>query len=189
MAGSVTKSAKGVFGALIICLFSGVTQFAQAACDLSNLPNIDGLRIGMTADEFLSMHPTAEISPLAGDKTRRQSRLDFPMRNGEVLGVLRDTGGVDHIATLDGVVYSYAISFLDAGADYETPLNEFKDMLVKRYRLPTQGWLKASAHSVKLYCAPIRIEVFQDHGAQHTAIGPTLFVRDVSLSKIVDRLK
>ena len=161
---------------------------AKPVCDLSNVPNIDGLHIGMTANDFLSVHPTAVNEPMPGDKPPRQSRLDFPMRNGESLGHLKDTGGIGHIATLDGVVYSYAISFLDAGADYDTSLDDFKNMLIDRYRLQREGWNKAGSSSIKLQCGNIRVEVFQDHGAAHTAIGPTLFVRDVRLAKIADRL-
>lgn len=180
----------------ILALYSPLMSAAPlaasstGACQLNGIPNIDGLFIGMSADEFLRRHPTAENLPnFAGNRNPRLSRLDFPMRNGEVLGQLKSTNSIGHIATLDGIVYSYSISFLDAGADYDTPLNAFKNMLVTRYQLPEKGWRKLRGKSLRLQCGDIELEVYQDHGAEHTAIGPVLFARNLRLYKIADRLR
>ena len=167
-----------------------LAERSASACQLNGIPNIDGLFIGVTADEFLRRHPTAENQPnFAGNRNPRTSRLDFPMRNGVSQGELKGINSIGHIATLDGVAYSYSVSFVDAGADYDTPLETFKNMLVARYQLPDNGWYKWRGQALRLRCADIELEVHQDHGSGHTAIGPVFFARSLHLQKIADSLR
>lgn len=183
---------KKLIAALCLGLCWFCLNFAQAkgTCDLSRVPNIDGLHLGMTVDEFLALHPTAEYdNQFGGNRNPRKGGLDFPWHDGRSTGELANIGGIGHIATLDKVVYSFAISFLDAGASYETPLKNFRDMLVARYHLPSNGWKQVGAHRSLLRCGDMELEVHQDFGAQHTAIGPVLFARNLRLAKIAERLK
>ena len=130
-----------------------------------------------------------DANGFAGNRNPRTSRLDFPMRNGVSQGELKGINSIGHIATLDGVVYSYSVSFLDAGADYDTPLETFKNMLVARYQLPDNGWYKWRGQALRLRCGDIELEVHQDHGSGHTAIGPVFFARSLYLQKIADSLR
>ena len=74
------------------------------------------------------------------------------------------------------MIVSYSLSFLDGPlATYETDLDVFKSRVLKRFQLAQNGWKQAENKYV-YQCADYRIEIYQDHGVGHTAIGPTVMV-------------
>lgn len=74
------------------------------------------------------------------------------------------------------MIISYSLSFLDGPlATYETDLDVFKSRVLKRFQVAQNGWKQAENKYV-YQCDDYRIEIYQDHGVEHTAIGPTVMV-------------
>ena len=60
-------------------------------------------------------------------------------------------------------------------ASYETDLDLFKSRILKNFKVPQKGWVQKNNKYI-YQCDDYRIEIHQDYGATHTAIGPTVMV-------------
>ena len=135
--------------------------------------NVAGLKVGQSIGEFQKQHPTVKSVVLGGNNYQ----LEFS--NG-VDSRLKQAGvsWVQHIRydPHSKMITSYSLSFLDGPmASYETDLNLFKTRILKKFKVAQKGWIKQQNKYI-YQCHDYRIEIYQDHGIGHTAIGPTVMV-------------
>ncbi|MCE1176528.1 MAG: hypothetical protein LWW76_05355 [Burkholderiales bacterium] len=182
-----TRIYRTIYLTLTVIIFQ-CTSFAvwASGCNLINKPNVDGLYIGMPAKVFLQTHPTANIGPSFGSKQQRLNHIGFFGDDAESKKPLAHAGEVFFIFTLDEFIYAYAISYLGAGVTNETSLEDFQNIIIQRYNLPKLGWIKYENNSVKLVCNNIEIRLHQSNAIDDD---PMMFVRDIHLSELADRLK
>ena len=166
------KSTPLCLGFTIFALF-GSTAWAKP-CEIPvQSMNVAGLKVGQSIREFQKLHPTAKSVVLGGNNYR----LEFTDGTD---AQIKKTGvtWIDHIAyDLDSeVITSFSLSFLDSPmASYETDLDLFKSRILKNFKVPQKGWVQKNNKYI-YQCDDYRIEIHQDYGAAHTAIGPTVMV-------------
>ena len=129
--------------------------------------------------QFKLTHPTAEKAAFGSDAVHIQ------FKNGKSYAdshdsVLQQQGVTSamHIAInpkTDRIV-SYALNFTDGPlADFDTPLDTFKQRLQQKFTLPKQGWKKQD-NSYVYRCDDYVIDIEQDHGADRQALGASILV-------------
>ena len=85
---------------------------------------------------------------------------------------------VQHIRLIriSKMIISYSLSFLDGPlATYETDLDVLK-LILKKLSGGAKRLNKTTENKYVYQCDDYRIEIYQDHGVGHTAIGPTVMM-------------
>ncbi|MDQ9036135.1 hypothetical protein RFH07_05810 [Acinetobacter seifertii] len=159
-------------GLAICALFNSIAYAKTCEIPIQTM-NVAGLKVGQNIREFQKLHPTVKPVVLGGDSYH----LEFA---DGVDAQIKKTGvtWIDHIAyDLDSeVITSFSLSFLDGPmASYETDLDLFKSRILKNFKVPQKGWVQKNNKYI-YQCDDYRIEIHQDYGAAHTAIGPTVMV-------------
>lgn len=166
------KSSHLCLGVAICALFNSIAYANTCEIPVQTM-NVAGLKVGQNISEFQKLHPTVKPVVLGGDSYH----LEFA---DGVDAQIKKTGvtWIDHIAyDLDSeVITSFSLSFLDGPmASYETDLDLFKSRILKNFKVPQKGWVQKNNKYI-YQCDDYRIEIHQDYGAAHTAIGPTVMV-------------
>ncbi|MDO7214857.1 hypothetical protein Q5M47_05470 [Acinetobacter nosocomialis] len=166
------KSSHLCLGFAVCALFSSIAYAKTCEIPVQTM-NVAGLKVGQNIREFQKLHPTVKPVVLGGDSYH----LEFA---DGVDAQIKKTGvtWIDHIAyDLDSeVITSFSLSFLDGPmASYETDLDLFKSRILKNFKVPQKGWVQKNNKYI-YQCDDYRIEIHQDYGAAHTAIGPTVMV-------------
>lgn len=166
------KSTSLCLGFTIYALFSSIACAKPCEIPVQTM-NVAGLRVGQSIHEFQKLHPTVKRVVLGGNSYH----LEFA---DGVDPQIKKTGvsWVDHIAydRDTEVITSFSLSFLDGPmASYETDLDLFKSRIIKKFKVPQKGWVQKNNKYI-YQCDDYRIEIHQDYGAAHTAIGPTVMV-------------
>lgn len=139
---------------------------------------IAGLQPGMSEAQLLQQHPSARQVVLPINNVQYELNtadgLDDIFRQ---YGVTR-LGHLGYNPRLDRLS-SFSLGFVDGPvANYETELEVFKSRILRRFNVPQSGW-KLTGNRYVYRCADYELSIVQDHGAEHTAVGPivTLFTR------------
>ena len=156
----------------IFALFCSISWAKSCEVPVGTM-NVAGLKIGQHIREFQQHHPTAKTVILGGDNYQFEfaQGVDTQIKKAGV-------SWVQHIRydPHSKMIISYSLSFLDGPlATYETDLDVFKSRVLKRFQVAQNGWKQAENKYV-YQCDDYRIEIYQDHGVGHTAIGPTVMV-------------
>lgn len=166
------KSTPLCLGFTIFALF-GSTAWAKP-CEIPvQSMNVAGLKVGQSIREFQKFHPTAKSVVLGGNNYQLEF-IDGTDAQIKKTGV----SSVQHIRYDPDtkVITSFSLSFLDGPmASYETDLDLFKSRILKKFKVAQKGWVQEK-NKYTYQCDDYRIEIHQDYGAEHTAIGPTVMV-------------
>ncbi|EOQ61932.1 hypothetical protein F935_02704 [Acinetobacter calcoaceticus ANC 3811] len=166
------KSTPLCLGFTFCILFSSIACAKPCEIPVQTM-NVAGLRVGQNIREFQKLHPTVKQVVLGGNNYQLEfaDGVDPQIKKAGV-------SWVNHIAyDLDTeVINSFSLSFLDGPmASYETDLDLFKNRILNTFKVPQKGWVQKNNKYI-YQCDDYRIEIHQDYGAAHTAIGPTVMV-------------
>ncbi|TCB67802.1 hypothetical protein [Acinetobacter sp. ANC 4178] len=166
---------KSIFQCLGVVIFalSGAIVWAKP-CEIPiQTMNVAGLKVGQSISAFQKLHPTAKPVVLGGNNYQ----LEFADGTDDQI---KKTGvsWVQHIRYDPDtkMITSFSLSFLDGPiASYATDLELFKSRILKKFKVAQKGWVQEK-NKYTYQCDDYRIEIHQDYGAEHTAIGPTVMV-------------
>ena len=167
-----------------IALFALLTVLSSTAWSQScELPaaqiKVANIGLGQSFTQFKQGHPSAAKSSFGKDAVH----IEFKNRQGhsDSTDTVLEKQGVTsamHIALnpqTDRIV-SYALNFSEGPlADFNTPLDTFKQRLQQRFNLPKQGWKKQD-NSYVYRCTDYIIDIQQDHGDGRQALGASVLV-------------
>lgn len=165
-------------------LFSVLAVLSSAAwsqaCELPAAQiKVASVGLQQSFAQFKLTHPTAEKTAFGRDAVH----IQFKNNRGysDSTDAILEQQGVTsamHIAVNPKTdrIMSYALNFTDGPlADFDTPLDTFKQRLQQKFTLPQQGWKKQD-NSYVYRCDDYVIDIQQDHGAERQAMGASILV-------------
>lgn len=157
-----------------VSLLVSQTSFAKVCAIDVDAIEVGGIRLGQSDTSFFAQHPTAKavVMPIDNHQIELSDSVDDSLKSYGVTGV----GHIGHNPVTQRIS-SFSLSFLDGGlATYETDLGVFKKRILEKFNLPKTGWKKTNYKTYEYRCDDYIANIVQDHGAEHTAIGPTVMV-------------
>lgn len=146
----------------------------ECAVPLSAL-RIGTIVLGQSEKEFLVAHPQAVSRVLPINNVQFEFKtpdgMDDPIRASGVTAI----GHIGYNPKVKKIA-SFSLSFLDSTfGDYTTDLELFKQRIVTAFGLPnaTRDWHLID-NRYRYRCRDYIIDIVQDYGAEHTAVGPTV---------------
>lgn len=166
------KSIFRCFGFAILVLSGSIVWAKPCEIPVQTM-NVAGLKVGQSISEFQKLHPTVKPVVLGGNN------YQLAFADGADLQIKKaGVSWVQHIRYDPDteVITSFSLSFLDGPmASYEANLDLFKSRILKKFKVAQKGWVQKKNKYI-YQCDDYRIEIHQDYGAEHTAIGPTVMV-------------
>ena len=157
---------------IIVLIFNH--QAVAQVCEIPmNKIQVAGIYLAQDIEQFKKNYPAVKevVLPIQNHQLEFDGEIDQKIRNNGVTWI-------SHIGynPKRKKVESFSLRFLDGTlASYQTDLDVFKTRVMKHANLPKKGW-KQQENRYKYQCNDYVVEIIQDHGAVHTAVGPTVIV-------------
>lgn len=164
---------------LLTALFGTQAAFA-ADCPPAESIDFSGIHLGADKSSVLKVFPEAEIIKETAVVAVEVEPEKFAEK---ISGFESGDFGFDKSGKINDMSFHYVEDLM------ETPIEKLRSIMVKRFNLPEKGWktkplydkktLKQAGYEPdskksKLVCKDYTVEISQDFGGGHGALGPIL---------------
>lgn len=158
---------KLLLGCLVLCL--SISAYAKQCAVPANKIDIGSVKLHQNWQSFKQVHPTGRLL----GNTIDMFDTDYAFAREGVMGV----GFIDFDISKNRII-GFTLNYNDGKyADYDTPIETFKNSILKHSSFPKTGWVLSKDKQTYSYnCDDYKLFIKQDYGAGKGSLGAVVWV-------------